>query len=304
MSVSVIIPTLNAERYMDKLIPALLNQREAPLEIIVIDSASTDKTCALAEKYGCKVLPILREDFNHGGTRNRAARAAQGDILVFMTQDAVPQNTDFLSELTRPIREGKVVAAYARQVAASDAYPTEIFARHFNYQDCDHFKTAADISRMGIKAFFFSNVASAVRAKEFWEQGAFPESVIINEDMVLCARMLRANYSVGYHSRAVVVHSHNYRLSQQFSRYFDMGVFVARSDAEIKSARASGEGLRFVKKQLGFLWSSGRASWMPRAIGEAGAKFLGFNLGKWERLLPVGLKRRFSMHAFFWASKH
>lgn len=91
MKISVIIPTLNCENVIGLLLEKLWNQTIKPLEVIVIDSESDDNTREIARKAGANVIEIKRKDFNHGGTRNLAAEHSAGDILVFLTQDALPK---------------------------------------------------------------------------------------------------------------------------------------------------------------------------------------------------------------------
>ncbi|MCI5132822.1 MAG: glycosyltransferase family 2 protein [Candidatus Electrothrix sp. EH2] len=94
-TVSVIIPTLNGESWLDDLLAALVQQTCLPEEILLVDSGSTDSTLPLIKGYMkqhsfIRLLEIPQEDFDHGGTRTLAARQCTGKILVFMTQDAVP----------------------------------------------------------------------------------------------------------------------------------------------------------------------------------------------------------------------
>jgi rhamnosyltransferase len=304
MTISVIIPTLNAERYIRSLVMALKSQSTEPDEILVIDSESNDQTCSIAIELGCKIISIKRNEFNHGSTRNRAAKIARGEILVFMTQDAKPENTEFLVNLTHPIRQKIAAATYARQIAYLDAYPTEVFARNYNYPAVSFQKSGEDVGQQGIKAYFFSNVSSAVSRQHFWDVGAFPENVIINEDMLLAARLYHSKLSIRYVAESVVRHSHNYHFFQQFSRYFDMGVFISRCAGDMQGAKAGGAGLKFVFNQMKYLLQKGQWFWLPRAFGEAASKFAGFQMGKWERFLPVALKKRFSMHSFYWDTTH
>lgn len=303
MSTSVIVPTLNASRYLPRLIGALRTQSIPPLEIIVIDSSSTDDTATIASEAGCVVEIVPRDEFDHGGTRNRAANLARGELLVFMTQDAVPADERFLEELARPIREGLAVAAYARQIPYPDAFPPEAFARTFNYPAVSSLRSEGDISRLGLRAFFFSNVASMVSKNAFLEAGRFPERTVMNEDMLLCAKLLRAGHRVAYRAEAIVSHSHNYRLDQQFRRNFDIGAFVSQSGAALGETRVEGSGVKFALGQIGHLASSGAWTWIPRTVLELGLKFVAYQLGKRERALPLSVKRRFSMHPHYWRDK-
>jgi len=299
---AVIIPTLNAGPEFASVLESLKRQTVPPETIVVIDSSSRDGTADIARKSGCDVEVITREEFNHGGTRNRGARKCKQDFLIYMTQDAIPARDDFLKNLIAPLVKGPAVAAYARQLPRKDAYPPEVFARNFNYPEQSQVKALADLPRLGIKAYFFSDVASAIRSDIFWKLGGFPEDVIMNEDMLFCARMLKGGYEVAYEANALVIHSHNYGLAQQFRRYFDIGVFRSRAN-ELAGAGASGEGVRFVARQLRYLWGQREWRWIPFSTVEAACKFAAFHLGKNEWLLPRSVKRSLSMHKAFWLKK-
>src|SRR5208283_3221172 len=91
--VSVIILTLNAGEKLRSLLEALLTQT-VPLELMVVDSSSTDNTLSIAEAYGAKVATLQRSDFGHGSTRNLGFLQTSGDIVVFLTQDVIPAGKD------------------------------------------------------------------------------------------------------------------------------------------------------------------------------------------------------------------
>ncbi|WP_119674201.1 glycosyltransferase family 2 protein [Deinococcus sp. RM] len=246
---------------------------------------------------------ISETDFNHGGTRNLGARLASergAEILVFMTQDAVPAGPEWLDRLVAPIRSGEAVATFARQLPRPGASVLEEFSRHFNYPAQSRLRTRADIPEMGVKAFFFSNVCSAVRADVFWELGGFPDDVIMNEDMLMAAKVLRAGYAIKYVAGAEVVHSHDYSLKQQFRRNFDVGAFFADAGGMLEGAAVGSEGFRFVCEQLRYVLRRGRPDLLPLVVLEAGAKFSAFQLGKRHRFLPLSVKKRMSMHSYHW----
>jgi len=299
--VCIVIPTLNAERYLPTLLERLKSQTLEPEQIQIVDSASRDNTPHLALQAGVSLRRIAKNEFDHGGTRNLGARAAKGaDILVFMTQDALPTDEHWLERLTAPIVSGEAVATFSRQIPYPDAGLLEQFARNFNYPAESRLKTLEDLPQMGIKTFFFSNVCSAVSASHFWEVGGFPERTILNEDMMLAARLLRAGYAVKYVAEAPVYHSHNYSVRQQFTRNFDIGVSIARAGTELEGAKVGGEGLRFVLGQMRYVVAQGRPDLLGRVILESGAKFSAHMLGKREALLPRAFKQRLSMHSYFW----
>jgi len=301
MNISVIIPCLNAFTMLESLVISLRGQTMPPNEIIVVDSESIDGTSQLAHYLGCTVLPIARSDFNHGGTRNLASIPAQGDILVFMTQDALPVDPFFLQHLLDPIISGNAVASFARQVPYPGASVGEKFARVFNYPPVSQIRTHANIQSMGIGAYFFSNVSSAIRKDVFMDMGMFADDVIMNEDMLMCAKLLNSGHAVAYAAEAQVYHSHDYSLLQTFRRYFDIGVFFARH-FNLSNLATNGRGAAYTRELLAHMVKQGDMPAFFHAVGETCAKFSGFTLGKLERFIPLVVKKHLSMHAGFWQS--
>src|SRR3972149_4107139 len=122
--ISIIIPTLNAQKYLSTLLIKLKDQSIQSTEILIIDSSSEDNTCRIAESFGAKVMSIDRKDFNHGGTRNLGVRHASGDIIVFFTQDALLANENALENLIKPFSTNKEIgASYGRQLPRQGANP-------------------------------------------------------------------------------------------------------------------------------------------------------------------------------------
>lgn len=294
--VSLIIPTLNAGAGLGALLHALSRQTVPPEEIIVVDSSSADHTLQVAEEAGARTLRIPRESFDHGGTRNLAASGARGDFLIFMTQDALPADEYLVANLMQPLADDSVAASYARQIPREDATPVEAFARHFNYPAESSVKGLAEVARMGIRAFFMSNVCSCVRAGAFRESGGFPENIIMNEDTVLAAKLMRKGYRIAYAADARVIHSHDYSLVGQLKRYFDIGVSHKDFEGFLRDARAMPEGLRLVRETVRFLAGRKQPLWIAYAFLESAFKFAGFRLGLHYRRLPPSLLPALSMH--------
>jgi len=302
LSVSVIIPTRNAGSSFRNVLEYLWEQTVVPKEIIVMDSSSTDGTAELAASLGATVHVIDQAEYDHGGTRNQAAAYASGGILVFMTQDAMPNHVCMIENLIRPLIDTPVIAcAYARQLAAPGAGLLEQMSRSYNYPKYPSIKSREDLPSLGLKTFFCSNVCSAIRKDIFNELGCFPEPVIFNEDMFFAAKCVNAGYKIAYASQAEVIHSHDYSFMQQFKRYFDNGVSISM-DKWIQSHAAVGrEGSRLVKLQLKEIARRRRWSLLHRLIMEAGAKYIGFQLGLRHRMLPDALCEKLSMHRKIWA---
>src|SRR6185295_15312208 len=119
-----VLPTWNGARDLARLLPALARQELAGgFEVRAVDSGSTDGTVGLLEKAGAHLLRIEHADFRHGATRNLATRAALGEFLVFLSQDAVPRDADFLAALTSAFEDPQVAGAHARILPHADDDP-------------------------------------------------------------------------------------------------------------------------------------------------------------------------------------
>ncbi len=279
MRISVIIPTLNAGASIGKLLSKLFSQTIPPFEIIVIDSSSSDPTVNIAEGIGAKTIVIPQAAFNHGGTRNRAAMEAKGDILIFMTQDALPCDAILIEKLTAALKDSTVAAAFGRHVPHQNASLLEAFARKFNYPEKGAIKGIDDVKDYGIKTFFFSNVCSAIIKDVFLKAGLFPEGVPSNEDMLLAAKLIINGHKIAYVPDAKVIHSHNYSLSKQFGRYYNIGSSLRKSGWVLQYARPEGEGARFMKEQVLFVIKRKKYILLPYIFLETFAKYAGFRLG-------------------------
>ncbi|KXS36820.1 MAG: rhamnosyltransferase [Halomonadaceae bacterium T82-2] len=297
---AICVPTLNAGDSWNQ----WLSQAKGTIErlpTLVIDSSSDDDTARLAEQAGCQVRVIERRHFDHGATRDWALRTLHDcEIVVFLTQDALPATPDAIDRLVEVFRDPAVGAAYGRQLPHVDATPLAAHARLFNYPPRSHRVTPADMKQRGIKAAFLSNSFAAYRRRALLEAGGFPHDTILGEDMVAGARLLKAGWQLAYCAEACVHHSHNYSWGQEFRRYFDIGVMHSREAwILVMTGRAEGEGRRFVVSELRYL--ARRTPWaIPGALVRNALKYLGYRLGRGERRLPLPLKRRLSMHRGYW----
>ncbi|MGB2895519.1 MAG: glycosyltransferase [Anaerolineales bacterium] len=297
---SIIIPTLNAASMLAPLISMLREQSQKPHEIIVVDSSSDDGTADLAQRMACVVDVIPKEVFDHGGTRNRGAQLADGEVLVFLTQDALPVNLDFLQNLLAPIHGGVANAVTARQIPYPQASPLETFDRMTNYPSENNVRHYSDVETIGVMAYFFSNAASAIDRSTFEVVGGFPEDLIVNEDMLFCARLLKAGYCVAYQADALIYHSHTYNFQELFQRFFDIGVFFTQAGDELRGGRLGSRGLRFAIGQLGYLARSGAWRWLPHSVLSSLIKAVAFQIGLRAHHLPTQISENLSRQKTYW----
>jgi rhamnosyltransferase len=302
--IACIVPTYNGRNDLVRLLDSLEKQT-ASFDLFIVDSSSADGTGELARSRVANVVTIPSSQFNHGGTRQMMVSRNPGyDVYVFLTQDAYLEDVSAIEHLVAFFEDEKVGAVCGRQLPHKDASPLAEHARTFNYPATSSVKAFEDASVFGIKTPFISNSFSAYRGKALLEVGGFPEHVILSEDMYVSAKMLLAGWKIAYASDAICRHSHNYSLKEEFCRYFDQGVFHAR-EAWIRQSfgGAGGEGLRYVKSELGFLGVARIHSW-PAAMLRNALKLFAYKLGQRERTMPVKLKKKLSMHKRYWDSPY
>ena len=300
--VGVVIPTYNAAPYWQALQAALDQQGLTGKQILIIDSSSSDDTSALARRAGYEVVQIAKTDFRHGATRQAACDyLPSAQLLLFMTQDALPEGPDALRTLCSALDDETVGAAYGRQLPRRNADPIERHGRLFNYPPVREVRTIESRYRLGIKAAFFSNSFAVYRRSALEQVGGFPKETIVSEEVTVAARMLMAGWKIAYQADAMAAHSHPLTLQEEFSRYFDIGVHHGRERWLMETfGTADGEGLKYVKDEMRYLWSNAPL-WLPYAILRTFSKYVGYHLGKRERKLPRPLKRLISAHPQFWS---
>ena len=295
-----IIPTLNAGPNFEELLLNLQQQVLKPNEILVIDSGSSDQTTTLAGSLGARVVTIPPGSFDHGGTRNLAAEYAHGDILIYMTQDALPVDKQTLKTLINPLQEEKTVVSYARQKAAETAKLSEKYLRLDNYPPCSQLKSLQQVSELGIRAFQSSNVCAAYRRAEFEALGRFPAPVVCNEDMLFATRALFAGYKVAYTAEAEVWHTHNNSCLELFRRYFDIAASLDYEPRIHAIGNAETKGLEFLKKQICYARGQRKHHELPRIILESTAKYLGYKTGANHTRIPTKIKKHLALNRAYW----
>lgn len=212
VSVSVIFRALNEEKWFADALEACRSQEldGTTVEIILVDSGSTDRTIEIAESYGCRVVYIDKSDFTFGRSLNYGCEAATGDYLVFISAHCIPAHNRWLEDLIAPLKSSQVDYVYGRQIGHEVTRFSEhqIFAQYFP----DHDKIPQDD--------FFTNNANSAISKSLWADHRFDEAVTGLEDMVLAKAVQKDGGRIGYVSDAPVYHIHEETLRQTRRRYF------------------------------------------------------------------------------------
>ncbi len=302
--ISVIIPILRTGKELHDLL-ARLRRQTVRSEIIIVDSSLSDEAPVVAASFGAMLMKVKKGEFDHGGTRNLAAEEASGDIVIFLTQDALPFDDRSIENLSRPFFDDEAVgAAYGRQVPYPDASPFAAHLRLFNYPETSCLRSISDKEKFKIKTPFLSNAFSAYRKKALLEIGGFKGRMILGEDTYAGAKLLMAGYKIAYAAGAAVYHSHNYTAFQEFKRYFDIGVFHKDEEWILHEfGRAEGEGMAYVRSAAGYLVGRGEYLLLPELAIRTALKFAGYNLGRKHHKLPLSLIKKISMHRDWWVEK-
>ncbi len=297
---SIIIPIKSAGKEVCELL-AKLKMQTVPSEIIIVDSSSSADSTGIAESFGARLIKIKREEFDHGGTRTLAAKEASGDIVIFLTQDALPFDERSIEKLVSPFVDETVGAAYGRQLPYPDASPFAAHLRLFNYPDTSFLRSINDKGKFKIRTPFLSNAFSAYRRKALLKAGGFKSRLILSEDTYAGAKLLLAGYKIAYAADARVYHSRNYTVLQEFKRYFDIGVFHETEEWILEEfGRAEGEGIAYIRSAAAFLMRRGSYFLLPELALRTALKFAGYSLGRSYQNLPLPLIKRMSMHNGWW----
>ena len=287
-TVDVIIPAYHPGIEFARLIKRLEKQTVSIHRIIVMNTEESMWNKEWEKlSDAMEVHHLTKEEFDHGGTRARAAELSDSDVMVFMTQDAMPADRELLAELLKALdQEENIAAAYARQLPNAECSFVERYTRAFNYPDTSLVKTKADLDKYGIKTFFCSNVCAAYKKDIYEKQGGFVRRTIFNEDMIYAGGLIQAGYGIAYAAEARVIHSHNYNCMQQFHRNFDLGVSQTEHPEIFEGVPSEGEGMRLVKKTLAYLIHAGRIWLIPGFVLQCAGKYAGYLAGKKFRKLP------------------
>jgi rhamnosyltransferase len=299
--VSVIIPTCNAGERLRRLLTALQAQ-SVGAEILIVDSSSTDDTVGITRAFGLEPIAIRKEDFDHGGTRTFAGKRANGDILVYLTQDALPADVHAVRNLTASFDEDREVGGtYGRQLPCPGASAFAAHLRLFNYPETSYIRTFNDREKYGIKTAFLSDSFAAYRRSALEKIGWFEENLISSEDTYAGAKLLSAGYRLRYVSDARVYHSHNYTVLEEFKRYFDIGVFHSAERWILETfGRAEGEGMRYILSEFRYLVSRGKYHLLFEFICRNMMKFAGYRLGRNYRGIPMPVSKGISRNKGWW----
>ena len=300
-TLEIVIPVYKPGDELRSLLKRLERQTCPPLKVHLMHTLSGEPLPELSDiGLDVEVHPLERDEFDHGGTRDLGMSFCTADVVMFMTQDAMPANERLTQILLDSFEDERCAAAYARQLPRPEHGVIEGFTRRFNYPGEDRVQSTETLEELGIKTYFCSDACAAYRRDLYYEAGGFEKPCIFNEDMLLCYRLISAGYTVCYRADAHVIHSHRYTPLQQFHRNFDLGVSQAQHPEIFSSVSSTAEGTKLVGHTASFLLRRGRILSVFYLVVLSGMKWLGYKSGLMYKHLPLRLIRLFSMNQSYW----
>ncbi len=292
-SASVVIPVLNAGPLLDEVLAGVREQGE--LELLVIDSGSGDGSVERARAAGARVIEIPQREFGHGRTRNLGAERTSGELICFLTQDAVPL-PGWLDAYREAFElDGRVGAAFGPHLPRPETSPmiarelTEFFAG-FAPNGTPSLQRAGELT-------FLSNV-NACYARACWEQLRFPD-VEYAEDQAFGVLMLESGWVKAYQPRAAVRHAHDYGPVEFMRRYFDEYRGLREVSGHVEPLELSAAA-REVRGDARWLREQGvagprRARWLARSAVHHGGRRVASALGSRAERLPGAVQQALSL---------
>lgn len=266
VDVTVFIPTFNGEKYLERLLSAVESQDfPGTFEILVIDSGSSDQTLEIISQHPLvRLVEIKQSEFGHGKTRNLAAKLARGTYIAYLSHDAIPLGTQWLTELISPLDPAGLdcVGVVGKHVARENCSPLLKFEIRGVFDACgpDSKITMVDgslkpVESMSSGELFYSDVNSATRTDFLLNTIAYRD-VDYSEDLAYAQDFLSAGYKKAYVPSAVVEHSNDVTLSEYGKRVFDetLGMRkVGEGRTSISWIQAKARAVRDVLKTSGWI---------------------------------------------------
>ena len=300
--VDAIIPVYHPGNEFKELLKRLSNQSHRLNKIILMNTGEAPWKEEIEKEFPmCEVHLLEKKDFDHGGTRHEATTYSEADYLLFLTQDALPNNEFLVEKLLGGFaQDEKVKAAYGRQLPNSTCREIEKYTRSFNYPSESRVKSKADLDTLGIKTFFCSNVCAMYEKKTYDAQGGFVRRTIFNEDMIYAGGLIKNDYQIAYVAEAEVIHSHNYNAIDQFHRNFDLAVSQTDNPQIFAGIRSEKEGIRLVLNTTKHLLKVGKPWLLFPLVTTSAGKILGYKFGQNYRRLSRRFILKCTMNPSYW----
>ena len=209
MNCSIVIRAYNEERYIGRLLEGIRQQTFKDVEIILVDSGSTDKTVSIAEAFGARLVRIPSAEFTFGRSLNFGVQDATREFVVIASAHVYPVYPDWIESLLRPFEDEKVALTYGKQRGYEGSKYSEHQIFHQWYPDA---------SKLDQPTAFCNNANAAIR-KSMWEKNKYDETLTGLEDLAWAKWVNEQGYKISYIAEAEIVHIHNETPHGVYNRY-------------------------------------------------------------------------------------
>lgn len=209
MRCSVVIRAFNEEQHIGRLLRGISEQTMEEVEIIVVDSGSTDNTVSIAGKYASNIVTIPPAEFTFGRSLNLGCKQATGETIVLASAHVYPVYPDWLERLIDPLQDPKVALAYGKQRGT--------VVTHFS--EAQHFAKLYPENSIPDQEGAFCNNANAAIRRDLWKMRPYDEELSALEDLEWAMWAKREGYRLSYVAAAEVVHVHNETPREVYNRY-------------------------------------------------------------------------------------
>ncbi len=112
---SIVIRAFNEEKHISRLLDGICHQSIQDIQVILVDSGSSDRTVAIAQEFGVEIIHIQPQDFTFGRSLNLGISYSKSDFVVFASAHVYPVYPDWLERLLEPFADEKVAISYGKQ---------------------------------------------------------------------------------------------------------------------------------------------------------------------------------------------
>ena len=208
-SCSVVIRAYNEAAHIGRLLTGIRQQTLAEVEVILVDSGSTDGTVRIAQEFCAKVVEIKKEEFTFGRSLNWGIEAASHENIVIVSAHCYPVYPDWLEKIITPLADPQVAVSYGKQRGGD----TNQYSEH---QWFKQYFPDYSIPRQGHA--YCHNANSAIR-RSLWEQHPYNEQLTGLEDLDWGSWAFEQGYTISYVAEAEIIHLHDEKPATVYNRY-------------------------------------------------------------------------------------
>jgi glycosyltransferase involved in cell wall biosynthesis len=219
-----VIRCRNEEQHIGRLLAGILEQSVREVDIVVVDSGSTDATLSIVDRFPVRLVRIRPQEFSFGRALNRGFEIARGEVVVAASAHVYPVYRDWLARLLEPFDDPQVALVYGKQRGDDRTRYSEarVFATWF-----------PDTSDLNQSHPFCNNANAAVR-RAVWERLPYDETLTGLEDVDWAQRAMRAGYRIAYVAGAEIIHVHEEGARDIFNRYRREAMALARIQPTVR----------------------------------------------------------------------